>query len=126
MSTDREGVGEATDGATDEHRPSSHPTRPPRLSTRPPATKVSPPLGPQSIPRIGRTDPAALAELDVRTAFLLLHVDGHETLASIAAMAGLPFEEIRPAFAYLAAEALVVVDPTPPRESRTTSPPPRA
>ena len=105
--------------------PSSHPTRPPILSTRPPSTKVSPALGPQSIPRLGRREPAALAELDVRAAFLLLHVDGRENLATIADLAGLPFEETRRVFGFLASESLVLVDsPRPAEEGLTTMPPP--
>ncbi len=118
-------------GPPDEHRPSSHPTRPPSnesqttasRSTKPPETKVSPPLGPHSVPkRALDRDAAALTEVDVRTGFLLLHVDGHQSLTAIAELASLPFEEVRRAFAFLAAEGLVELV-APGRDPRTVSPP---
>ncbi|HRG95876.1 MAG TPA: hypothetical protein PLR99_06500 [Polyangiaceae bacterium] len=122
-----------------EVRPSSHPTRPPSHPTRPPSVSTTPPtrarpdaapdVAPFAVPtRVGR--PGAGRELDVRAAFLLLHADGREDLASIGDLTALPFEEVRRVFAALLADGLVTLSV--PREvalpssraSLTTTPPP--
>jgi len=59
-------------------------------------------VAPFAVPtRVGR--PGAGRELDVRAAFLLLHADGREDLASIGDLTALPFEEVRRVFAALLA-----------------------
>ncbi len=54
-----------------------------------------------------RTVAAAPSSLDVRLAFVLLHVDGESTLEDIALLAGLPTEEVRARFLELLAMGLV-------------------
>lgn len=116
-----------------ELRPSSHPTRPPSVSTAPPTrahpdpARGSPDLSPYAVPtRVER--PGAERELDVRAAFLLLHADGREDLASIGDLTALPFDEVRRVFAALVADGLVTLSVPPEgaasREPLTTSPPP--
>jgi hypothetical protein len=111
-----------------ELRPSSHPTRPPSVSTSPP-TRVGPDLAPHAVPtRAPR--PGAEHALDVRSAFLLLHADGREDLASIGELTALTFEEVRRVFAALVADGLVTlsvpreVAPPASHASHTTTPPP--
>lgn len=111
-------------------RPSSHPTRPPTLAASPPASRERPDLSPLSVPtRIERPDLGL--DLDVRSAFLLLHADGREALGSIGDLTALPFEEVRRVFAALAADGLVSLTTSQGRAEHAagaehaTTPPPR-
>ncbi len=115
-----------------ELRPSSHPTRPPSVSTAPP-TRARPDVPPDAVRHAvpARVElPGAGRVLDVRAAFLLLHVDGREDLASIGELTALPFEEVRRVFAALVADGLVTlsaareVASSSAREPLTTTPPP--
>lgn len=54
-----------------------------------------------------RTVASTPSDLDVRLAFVLLHVDGESSLEDIAQLAGLPTEEVRARFLELLAMGLV-------------------
>jgi len=114
-----------------EPRPSSHPTRPPSISTAPP-TRARADVSLRAVPTRVES-PDAGHTLDVRAAFVWLHADGREDLASIGELTSLPLEEVLHVFSGLMRDGLVTLAMPAdgrddaahaPREAHTTSPPP--
>jgi hypothetical protein len=56
--------------------------------------------------------PRSPGDLDLRASFLLLHVDGHSSVRDIAAMTGIPIEEVLVALLGLTASGLVDIGST--------------
>ena len=93
---------------------SRRPTEVPRYDVIAHAHEVSlrhppPPRMPNDVAIPVRTSKTPRTDLELRAAFVLLHVDGRASIAEVAALTALPVEEVSVLFVGLVADGLVTL-----------------